>query len=80
MNNLRISRGGQSAYEFRYALFRYVVAQGKWEAAAFFWRYQTVSQLALVHQEYCEVDLTSAMCYGEEREREGVRGRENEIC
>jgi hypothetical protein len=36
-------RGGRSAYEFRYALFRYVAKQGKWEAPAIYWRYQTVS-------------------------------------
>jgi hypothetical protein len=37
------TRGGWSAYEFRYALFRCVAQQGKWEAPAFFWRYQAVS-------------------------------------
>jgi hypothetical protein len=38
-----LSRGGRSAYEFRYALFRYVAKQGKWEAPAIYWRFQTVS-------------------------------------
>jgi|688.fasta_scaffold2071164_1 hypothetical protein len=37
------SRGGRSAYEFRYALFRYEAKQGKWEAPANYWRYQTIS-------------------------------------
>jgi hypothetical protein len=37
------TRGGRSAYEFRYAIFRYVAKQGKWEAPAIYWRYQTVS-------------------------------------
>jgi hypothetical protein len=37
------TRGGRSAYEFRYALFRYVTEQGKWEAPPIYWRYQTVS-------------------------------------
>ncbi len=30
-------------WAFRYALFRYVAEQGKWEAPAIYWRYQTVS-------------------------------------
>ncbi len=56
-------RGGQSSNEFCYALFRNVAKQGKWETPSFFGRYQTVSTLALAHQEYRKADLTSVMRY-----------------
>jgi hypothetical protein len=41
----------------------YEAQQGKWKVPAVLRRYQTVSALALAHQEYRKADLTSAMRY-----------------
>jgi hypothetical protein len=68
-----IIRGGRSANDFRYALFRYEARQGKWEVPAFLRRYQTVSALTLAHQEYRKVDLTVLPLWAIEKRE---RGRE----